>query len=215
MNPQVTYPRKLDQHTVYLKNVVWGPNIVIDDFTFYNDFEKDPRDFQKNNVLYHYPINGDLLVMGKYCSIACGAMFIFTSGNHNPDSLANFPFPIFFKEWNLVPGKIQDAWDNRGDIVLGNDVWIGYHATIMQGVAIGNGAIIGARALVTKDVPPYAIVGGVPARILKYRFDKPTRTRLQQLAWWDWDPELVQKAIPAIVSGDVDTLAGLAPQIAE
>ena len=215
MNPQVTYPRKLDQHTVYLKNVVWGPNIVIDDFTFYNDFEKDPRDFQKNNVLYHYPINGDLLVMGKYCSIACGARFIFTSGNHNPDSLANFPFPIFFKEWNLVPGKIQDAWDNRGDIVLGNDVWIGYHATIMQGVAIGNGAIIGARALVTKDVPPYAIVGGVPARILKYRFDKPTRTRLLQLAWWDWDPELVQKAIPAIVSGDVDTLASLAPQIAE
>ena len=154
MNPQVTYPRKLDQHTVYLKNVVWGPSIVIDDFTFYNDFEKDPRDFQKNNVLYHYPINGDLLVMGKYCSIACGAMFIFTSGNHNPDSLANFPFPIFFKEWNLVPGKIQDAWDNRGDIILGNDVWVGYHATIMQGVAIGNGAIIGARALVTKDVPP-------------------------------------------------------------
>ena len=206
MDPKLIYPRKLDHHTVYLKNVVWGPNIVIDDFTFYNDFEKDPRDFQKNNILYHYPINGEFLIMGKYCSIACGAKFIFTSGNHNPDSLANFPFPIFFKEWNLVHGRIQEAWDNKGDIVIGNDVWIGYHATIMQGVTIGDGAIVGARAVVTKDVPPYAIVGGVPARILKYRFDESTRKKLLVLKWWDWDPEKIKANLPYLTKGILEKL---------
>ena len=206
MNPAVVYPRKLDRHTVYLKNVVWGPNIIIDDFTFYNDFENDPCDFQKNNVLYQYPINDDLLIIGKFCSIACGAKFIFTSANHNPESLANFPFPIFFKEWQLRPGDIQEAWDNKGDIVLGNDVWVGYHATIMQGVTIGDGAIIGAHTLVTKDIPPYAVVGGMPARILKYRFEEPIRQKLLQLKWWNWEPTRIQAALPAIINGDIEKL---------
>ena len=139
----------------------------------YHDFRNDPRAFQENNVLYHYPVNGDRLVMGKFCSIACGAVFLFTSANHALGSLSTYPFPIFFTEWGLDGSRVTEAWDNKGDIVLGNDVWVGYEAVILSGVTIGDGAIIGARALVTQDVPPYTIVGGVPARPIRQRFPHP------------------------------------------
>ncbi len=119
------YPRPHDKQTVYLKDVVTGPNIEIGDYTIYNDFAHDPRDFEKNNVLYHYPVNGDKLVIGRFCSVACGAKFLFTSGNHSMRSLSNYTFPIFFDEWDLDAKNIRDAWDNKGDIVIGNDVWIG------------------------------------------------------------------------------------------
>ena len=149
------YPCSWDKETVYLKNVVRDPSLVIGDYTIYNDFVRDPREFEKNNVLYHYPsLNQEKLVMGKFCSIACGARFVFTAANHAMGSLATYPFPIFAEEWGLDPEAIRDSWDNKGDIVLGNDVWIGYEAVILQGVTIGNGAVIGARAVVTKDVPP-------------------------------------------------------------
>lgn len=115
---------------------------------------------------YHYPINHDKLIIGKFCSIACGSKFIFTCGNHSLQSLSTYTFPIFFDEWELDKGKITEAWDNKGDIVIGNDVWIGYEAVIMSGVTIGDGAIIRTRAVVTKDVAPYTIVGGVPASII-------------------------------------------------
>ena len=157
------YPRPHDKQIVYLKDVVTGTNIEVGDYTIYNDFVNDPRDFEKNNVLYHYPVNGDRLVIGKFCSIACGARFMFTSGNHSMRSLSNYTFPIFFDEWELDAKNIRDAWDNKGDIVIGNDVWIGYEAVIMSGVRIGDGAVIGTRAVVTKDVPPYIIMNGNPA----------------------------------------------------
>lgn len=107
------YPRPHDKQTVYLKDVVTGPNIEIGDYTIYNDFAHDPRDFEKNNVLYHYPVNGDKLVIGRFCSVACGAKFLFTSGNHSMRSLSNYTFPIFFDEWDLDAKNIRDAWDNR------------------------------------------------------------------------------------------------------
>ena len=154
MNDKI-YPRTLDNQTVYLKNVVTNANIEIGDYTMYNDFVQDPLDFEKNNVLYHYPINKDKLKIGKFCSIACGAKFLFTSANHKMRSLSTYPFPIFFEEWGLDVKNICDAWDNKGDIVIGNDVWIGYEAVILSGVTIGDGAIIGSRAVVTKDVEPH------------------------------------------------------------
>ena len=141
MNPNLIYPRSGDRQTVYLKNVVSDSNIEVGDFTIYNDFVNDPRDFEKNNVLYHYPINGDRLKIGRFCSIACGAKFLFTSGNHTLRSLSTYTFPIFFDEWNLDKSRICEAWDNKGDIELGNDVWVGYEAVIMSGVKIGSGAI--------------------------------------------------------------------------
>lgn len=200
------YPRPFDNQTVYLKDVVSGTNIQVGDYTMYNDFVNDPRDFEKNNVLYHYPVNGDRLEIGKFCSIACGAKFLFTSANHALRSLSTYPFPIFFDEWELDAKDIRSAWDNKGDIILGNDVWVGYEAVILSGVTIGDGAIIGTRAVVTKDVPPYTIVGGVPAKSLRRRFDDKTVERLLALRWWDWEEEKIKRHIAAIQAGNMEAL---------
>lgn len=200
------YPRTGDMETVYLKNVITDPNIEIGDYTMYNDFVNDPRDFQKNNVLYHYPVNHDKLLMGKFCSIACGAKFILTSANHSLKSLSTYPFPIFFEEWGLNKAYVADAWDNKGDIIIGNDVWVGYEAVILSGVTIGDGAIIGTRAVVTKDIPPYTIVGGVPAKPIRKRFTDATIARLLELKWWDWPDERIKENIEKIQSGRIDEL---------
>lgn len=202
MNDKI-YPRTSDNQTVYLKNVVTNANIEIGDYTMYNDFVQDPLDFEKNNVLYHYPINKDKLKIGKFCSIACGAKFLFTSANHKMRSLSTYPFPIFFEEWVLDVKNICDAWDNKGDIVIGNDVWIGYEAVILSGVTIGDGAIIGSRAVVTKDVEPYTIVGGVPAKSIRKRFDDKTILKLENIRWWNWDEKQIRKGIQAIQSGNI------------
>lgn len=205
MNDKI-YPRTSDNQTVYLKNVVTNANIEIGDYTMYNDFVQDPLDFEKNNVLYHYPINKDKLKIGKFCSIACGAKFLFTSANHKMRSLSTYPFPIFFEEWGLDVKNICDAWDNKGDIVIGNDVWIGYEAVILSGVTIGDGAIIGSRAVVTKDVEPYTIVGGVPAKSIRKRFDDKTILKLENIRWWNWDEKQIRQSIKAIQHGDIAEL---------
>ena len=202
----IIYPRTGDKETVYLKDVVTGANIEVGDYTMYNDYVHDPRDFEKNNVLYHYPVNGDKLKIGKFCSIACGAKFLFTSANHTMRSLSTYPFPIFFEEWGLDAQDIRSAWDNKGDIVIGSDVWIGYEAVILSGVTVGDGAIIGTRAVVTKDVPPYTVVGGVPAKPIRKRFDDAAIEKLESLRWWDWDYEKIKRSIPAIQSGDIAAL---------
>lgn len=203
------YPRTGDKETVYLKDVISNPNIIVGDFSMYNDFVNDPCNFEKNNVLYHYPVNRDKLIIGKFCSIACGAKFIFTSANHTLSSLSTYPFPIFFEEWGLDIKDVAKAWDNKGDIVIGNDVWIGYEAVILSGVTIGDGAIIGTRAVVTKDVPPYTIVGGVPARPIRKRFSEETITSLLGIEWWNWSKEQIAINIDAIQTGDIKKLKGL------
>ncbi len=200
------FPRSGDRQTIYLKETITDPNIRVGDYTMYNDFVNDPRDFQKNNVIYHYPINGDRLIIGRFCSIACGARFIFTSANHSLSSLSTYPFPLFFEEWGLDRTQVTRAWDNKGDIVVGNDVWIGYEAVIMSGITIGDGAIIGTRAVVTKDVPPYTIVGGVPAKPIRKRFPEETVSRLLELRWWDWPKERIARNLEAIQSGRLEAL---------
>lgn len=204
-NANKIYPRTDDYSIVYLKNVITKPNIIVGDFTMYNDFYNDPRDFEKNNVLYHYPVNEDKLIIGKFCSIACGAKFMFTSGNHALKSLSTYPFPIFSEEWDSSM-NVTEAWDNKGNIVIGNDVWIGYEAVIMPGVHIGDGAIIGTRAVVTKDVPPYAIVGGEPAKVIKKRFDDCIIEDLLKIKWWNWSYEKISEKLTSIRNGDIEEL---------
>ena len=178
MNPSNIYPRTGDTQTVYLNQVVTDSSILVGNYTMYNDFVHNPVDFEKNNVLYHYPVNHDRLVIGKFCSIACGAKFLFNTA----------------------------SWDNKGDIVIGNDVWIGYEAVILAGVTVGDGAIIGARAVVTKDVPPYTVVGGVPAKPIRKRFSEDTIAVLLELRWWDWPEKRIQANLDAIQSGQLDQI---------
>lgn len=200
------YPRTGDKETIYLKHVITNPNITVGDFTMYSDFVNDPTLFENNNVLYHYPINHDKLQIGRFCSIACGAKFLFNSANHTLSSLSTYPFPLFFEEWGLEKKDVTNAWDNKGDIVIGNDVWIGYEAVVLAGVTIGDGAIIGTRAVVTKNVPPYTIVGGVPAKPIKKRFSEETISALLEIQWWNWSKERIARNIGAIQCGNIEQL---------
>lgn len=198
------YPRTGDKQTVYLKAVVKDPQIEIGDYTIYNDFVSDPRLFEKNNVLYHYPVHRERLIIGRFCSIACGAKFLFNCANHTLKSLSTYTFPLFYEEWRLNKADVASAWDDKGDIVIGNDVWIGYEAVIMAGVHIGDGAVIAARAVVTRDVPPYTIVGGTPAKEIRKRFNADVTERLQALKWWDWPVDKIRSFLPYLMKGEAD-----------
>ena len=200
------YPRTGDNQTVYLNAVIKDPQIEVGDYTIYNDFVADPLLFEKNNVLYHYPIHKEKLIIGKFCSIACGMKFLFNCANHTQKSLSTYTFPLFYEEWELEKSNITTAWDNKGDIVIGNDVWIGYEAVIMAGVHIGDGAIIAARAVVTKDVPPYTIVGGTPAIEIRKRFDAEVIQQLLMLKWWNWSTDKIRQCLPYIAEGKMNEL---------
>ena len=203
------YPRTGDNQTVYLNAVIKDPQIEVGDYTIYNDFVANPLLFEKNNVLYHYPIHREKLIIGKFCSIACGTKFLFNCANHTLKSLSTYTFPLFYEEWELEKSNITTAWDNKGDIVIGNDVWIGYEAVIMAGVHIGDGAIIAARAVVTKDVPPYTIVGGTPAKEIRKRFDAEVIQQLLMLKWWDWSTDEIRQCLPYIAEGKLDELLAM------
>ena len=203
------YPRTGDKQTVYLNAVIKDSQIEVGDYTIYNDFVADPLLFEKNNILYHYPIHQEKLIIGKFCSIACGTKFLFNCANHTLKSLSTYTFPLFYEEWELEKSNITTAWDNKGDIVIGNDVWIGYEAVIMAGVHIGDGAIIAARAVVTKDVPPYTIVGGTPAKEIRKRFDTEVIQQLLKLKWWDWSTNKIRQCLPYIAEGKLDELLAM------
>ena len=203
------YPRTGDKQTVYLNAVIKDPLIEVGDYTIYNDFVADPLLFEKNNVLYHYPIHREKLIIGKFCSIACGTKFLFNCANHSLKSLSTYTFPLFYEEWELEKSNITTAWDNKGDIVIGNDVWIGYEAVIMAGVHIGDGAIIAARTVVTKDVPPYTIVGGTPAKEIRKRFDAEIIQQLLLLKWWNWSTDKIRQCLPYIAGGKLNELLAI------
>ncbi len=155
--------------------------------------------------LYLFDFIGDRLIIGKFCQIASGARFIMNGANHAMNGISTYPFEVFGKGWNNVPSNDL----NKGDTVIGNDVWIGNSATIMPGVKIGHGAIIGTNALVTKDVAPYTIVGGNPRKLIRSRFEQKTIDFLLELSWWDWPIEKITKHVNAIASGNLETLRAL------
>ena len=163
------YPRTGDTQTVYLNAVVKDPSIEVGDYTIYNDFVSNPLLFEQNNVLYHYPINHERLIIGKFCSIACGTKFLFNCANHTLKSLSTYTFPLFYEDWNLEKSNVSDAWDNKGDIIIGNDVWIGRDVHMTPGRTIADVSIIAMASVLTKDFPPYSVVGGNPAKLIKSR----------------------------------------------
>ena len=171
----------------FLKNIIKNPNIIVGDYTYYDDFE-NVENFEKN-VKYHFDFTGDKLIIGKFCMIASDVKFIMNGANHLTDSVSTYPFAIFGNGWeNAMEGK---TYPQKGNINIGNDVWIGYNATIMAGVTIGDGAIIATNATVVKDVAPYSIVGGNPAKEIKKRFSDEEIAKLLELEWWNWDIEKI------------------------
>jgi virginiamycin A acetyltransferase len=186
----------------FLKNIIKNPNIIVGDYTYYDDFEH-VENFEKN-VKYHFDFVGDKLVIGKFCMIASDVKFIMNGANHLSESISSYPFAIFGNGWeNAMAGK---SYPNKGDLIVGNDVWIGYNATIMSGIVIGDGAIIATNATVTKDVAPYTIVGGNPAKEIRKRFDEDTIKKLLAIQWWNWDIATISKNVQALTGGNLSEL---------
>ena len=203
-SPDNKHPMEGFPQVCFIKNTVSNPDIIIGDYTYYDD-PVDSEDFERN-VLYHFPFIGDKLVIGKFCALARGVKFIMNGANHKLSGISTYPFQIFGNGWEKV---MPDAGDlpYKGDTVIGNDVWIGYEALFMPGVQVGNGAIVSSKSVVTGDVPAYAIVGGNPAKVIRYRFDSETIARLEQIAWWNWPVEKISAHLALITTGDVEALA--------
>lgn len=202
-DPNDLYPIKGYDKLIFLKNFVKAPNIFIGDYTYFDDPRHGPEKFEEYNVLYNYHVTKVKLIIGKFCAIAADTRFIMT-GDHKLDAVSTYPFPVFQQGWENAFSVLD--LPVKGDIVIGNDVWCGYDSLIKNGVAIGHGAIVAARAVVVKDVPPYAIVAGNPAKVVKMRFSDAVIKRLLQIAWWDWDIEKITKNLSLICSLDVDRL---------
>lgn len=195
-NPQQKFPLHDYDRLCFLKNVIRNPNIIVGDFTYYDDFE-DVANFERN-VKYHFDFIGDKLRIGKFCQIASGVTFIMNGANHLQDSISTFPFAIFGGDWEkAMEGK---SYPTKGDTIVGNDVWIGFEATIMPGVKIGDGAIIGSKSVVTKDVEPYTVVWGNPAKPIRKRFSDTQIQKLLDLKWWDWPLEQITKELPKLTA---------------
>lgn len=197
-----TFPLEGIDRLCFLKNIIKNPNIIVGDYTYYDDFE-NVENFEKN-VKYHFDFVGDKLIIGRFCMIASGVTFIMNGANHLTDALSTYPFAIFGNGWeHAMDGK---TYPQKGDINIGNDVWIGYNATIMAGVTIGDGAIIAANATVVKDVEPYSIVGGNPAVLIRKRFPQETIDRLLALKWWNWSPEKITRNVHLLTGMNMDEL---------
>jgi virginiamycin A acetyltransferase len=203
--PEIKHPIAMHPRVGFLKPLISAPNIEIGDFTYYDD-PLGPDKFVERCVLHHYPFIGDRLIIGKFCALAEGCRFIMNGANHAMSGFSTYPFNIFGHGWE--EGFDIKTWEaeNRGDTVIEHDVWIGMEAVIMPGVRIGSGSIVAARSVVTHDVPPFAIVAGNGAKVVKMRFEKRTITRLLAIAWWDWPVEKITRNLNAIRGSDIDAL---------
>lgn len=203
-DPNEVFPNEY-KTTCFLKNVITAPNITVGDYTYYDD-PVDPTAFEQNNVLFNWPEFGDRLLIGKFCAIASGVTFIMGSANHRIGSISTYPFAVFGGAWAESIPPHFDQLPFKGDIVIGNDVWIGRKSVILPGVTVGDGAILAAYSIVTKDVPPYAVVGGNPARFIKNRFDEELTALLMELKWWDFDAVALTEFLPILCDMDLQSV---------
>ena len=198
-NPEIT-------SLCYVKNCVTNPNIIVGDYTYYDD--KKGADLFEKHVTHHYDFIGDKLIIGKFCQIGSGVEFIMNGANHQMAAFTTYPFYIFSKDLRKHTPPLEKM-PLKGDTVIDNDVWIGQNVTILPGVHIGSGAIIGANSVVGSDIPPYTIAVGNPCRVIKDRFDLETKTLLLEIAWWNWDIEKIKENIDVLLSLDLEKLKSL------
>lgn len=201
--PLEKHPMRGFPQVCFIRNTVTNPQVEVGEYTYYDDPDGS-EDFEKN-VLYLYPAIGDRLIIGRFCAIAKGVRFIMNGANHRMDGISTYPFQIFGNGWEKIMPRLEDL-PLKGDTVVGNDVWLGYNATVMPGIKIGHGAIVAALSVVTRDVPPYTVVGGNPVKEIRKRFAPDTVERLVRIAWWDWPADKITRNLELIVCGDVDAL---------
>ena len=203
-NPNDIYPNPKYKSIVFLKNIVKNPNIIVGDYTFYSSEKECPTQFE-THVTHHYDWVGDKLIIGKFCAIGEGIEFIMNGANHRMCSITTYPFDILESGWELSKPDYP-IMPFKGDTVIGNDVWIGQNVTILPGIKIGDGAILGAGSLVTKDVEPYTIIGGNPAKAIRKRFTDERIEYLLDVKWWNWDIEKVSKNLNLLCSCDINVV---------
>ncbi len=197
-DPNTVFPVKGFDTVTYIRPTIKNPNIIVGDFSYFSgtDFE--------SHVTHHYDFYGDKLVIGKFCQIAAGVNFIMNGANHQMNAVSTFPFYIF-DGWEQDVPDMSDM-PVKGDTVVGNDVWIGQNATILAGVHIGDGAIIGANSTVGTDVPPYSIVAGNPAHIIRKRFDDEMIALMQEFKWWDKDISEINTIISILSDSNIENV---------
>ncbi|MBS0628154.1 MAG: CatB-related O-acetyltransferase [Verrucomicrobia bacterium] len=211
-NPNTSYPIEGYDKLVFLKKFIKANNISIGDYTYYDDRKEGPENFEENNVLYNYHPDKVKLVIGKFCAIAAETKFIMT-GDHKLDAISTYPFPIFKNGWEKAYDILK--LPVKGDIIVGHDVWFGFGCLIKNGVTIGSGSIIAAGAVVVKDVPPYSVVAGNPAKVVKMRFDDQTIKRLLQIAWWEWDIKDITEHLSLLSHLNIDQLEAVKGKISD
>lgn len=205
LSPDTKYPiAKATKDVIFLKNFIQNPNIQIGDYTYY-DGRSQAENFETENVIFARTCK---LIIGKFCQLAYGTKFILSDANHQMSGFSTYPFFIFGKMGEGCP-EWQDYevnLSNKGDTIVGNDVWFGHESIVMPAVKIGDGAIIAARAVVTKNVAPYTIVGGNPAQSIRKRFSDKMIYQLLKIQWWNWEYEKITRNIKAIVGADIQAL---------
>lgn len=206
-DPDALHPVEGHPRVTFLKPLVTAPHIQVGAYTYYDDPD-EPEAFETRNVLYAY--GSERLVIGRYCALATGVRFVMNGANHPMLGPSTFPFGIFGGDWAEQTMDLVTSLPGRGDTVVGNDVWLGYESLLMPGVRIGDGAIVAARSVVVEDVPPYAIVGGNPARIIRMRYGPEDIELLLRAAWWDWPVELVTAHARTIMTGTAAEIAAIA-----
>ena len=209
-DPMRVHPIEGQERVVLLKPLLVGnPLIEVGEYSYYDDPEH-AGEFETRNVTHHY--GPDRLIIGKFCAIAAGVTFVMNGANHRMNGVSTYPFPIMGGAWTDHVDLIHDL-PSRGDTVVGNDVWIGGDATIMPGVRIGDGAVIATGAVVTKEVPDYAIAGGNPAEVVRMRYSEDDVRELVALAWWDWPLEAITAHLRTIADGSVADLRAAAASL--
>lgn len=205
-NPNDLYPNPAVPSVCFIKNAITRPNILVGDYTYYDDVDGAER-FEEH-VTHHYPFLGDRLVIGKFCAIAKCIEFVMNGANHRMCSVTTYPFNIMGGGWECATPALEEL-PLKGDTVVGNDVWIGQNVTVLPGVHIGDGAILAANSVVAKDIPPYHIAGGNPCRIIRKRFDDDLIAYLLELKWWDWPAEKIFRNLNILCSGDLSSIRAI------
>ena len=208
MEAKELHPNKNLKNICYINNIIKNPNIIIGDYTYYN-CENNPESFEKDCVLYHYEEFGDKLIIGKFCSIGENVRFIMNAANHNLSAITTYPFTAIMQEESGINKEHLAELPNKGDTIVGNDVWIGQNVTIMPGVHIGDGAVIGANSVVAKNVQPYTIVAGNPIKEIRKRFSNDEINILLEIEWWNWDIDKIVNNLDIILGNDVSKLKEL------